>query len=157
MTTTEIHQAAILPAASQPSLRNSWNSKKQHSDVEHAIYAIARQTFFFAREEEAPSEEEQTAQVLRKLVRTFTPITNKNKLSNGCKSFSALSSALLRAQQSGTGGYDLLKLSEQEKLVVIATAGRVVKEMRTKPLAELLLMTDPQPAPKEKVPYVRPA
>lgn len=148
--------AAIISPAATPTLVDAWRADRAHSDLEHAVYALARVLHWQdgAEEEKRLSDEDFIDHALKKLVRTFSPIRSPNKLSNGHRQFGALFGKLSVAKEISQS-YSFLPITNEDRVRIMQLAADVFKRARAIGPAALLALAQTPPSAKEKKPYVR--
>lgn len=152
--------AAIVATAETPTIRAAWNELRNNArPLDFAVYALARQLHaarVYHNDNVEPTQEEIDERCLRKLVRTFSPIRNRNKLTNGCKPFDALYAALGQCKVGWAEKTTLgMILDEQELKAIRTSADRLFTECRRRGNDELLKLAAQPPAPRAKRPFAR--
>lgn len=150
--------AAAVASATTPSVVETWRAVKEHSAVSHGLYSLARLNYSAHRAdgeyENVINSQEFVDRALRKMVRTFSPITSLNKLGNGCRPFQTLFSVLdflkARADRCERFGIALDEATELRNL-----ASLLFTEARARKANGLMEFAPPAPARREKKPYNR--
>lgn len=151
---TQTTPAAIVAHAEIPTIVAAWRAMPSRTPFDHAVYALARQLHAAENSDEAVSREELVSRSLRKLIRTFGPVRNKNKLANGVKPFGALFTQL-RFLKAGNQSMNLRGVLDEAEVSAIAKlAGEVFDEGRRRGNDELLKLA-PEHVIRPKKPFQR--
>ena len=87
---------AVVRSIEASNFHQAWKSTSQHSAMQIAEYILARAVEHAERDQSVrdPDEEAMIPWAVRRLMSSFTPVTNKIKLANGRHSYDTLEAIL---------------------------------------------------------------